>query len=66
MLKKKFENNYEHIIKQEIEKKKQEVILREKIDIWNMITSMKDNNELEKLKQKIIKEKKKKKWKIWD
>ena len=66
MLERKFEGNYEKIIEQEIEKKKQEVILREKIDIWNMITSMKDNDELEKLKQKIIKEKKKKKWKIWD
>lgn len=66
MLKKKFEGNYEKIIEQEINKKKQEVILRERIDIWNMITSMKDNNELEKLKQKIIKEKKKNKWKVWD
>ena len=66
MLKKKFEGNYEKIIAKEIEKKEQEVILRDKIDIWNMITNEKDNKKLDKFLKEYKKRKKKGKWKVWD
>jgi len=49
----------ERIINQELEKAKMELILRDKMDIFNIIQNMKDNEELEILKQKLKKRKSK-------
>lgn len=53
--------NLESLIKAEIKKKKAEYILREKLDIEKLITNIKDDKELRKLKKKI----KKRKWEYW-
>lgn len=60
MLLKKFTGNYEEIIAKELEKKKMELVLREKLDIEERIKKLMDDD-LEDFKKQY----KKKKWKYW-